>query len=50
MNDKAIKHFEEAFRLISNIPVAGDNVEIMAAAKNELRAAYRELKEEKSDG
>lgn len=50
MNDKAIKHLEEAFRLISNIPVAGDNVEIMAAAKNELRAAYRELKEEKSDG
>ena len=50
MNDKAIKHLEEAFRLISNIPVAGDNVEIMAAAKNELRAAFRDLKEENSDG
>ena len=50
MNDKAIKRLEEAFRLISNIPVAGDNVEIMAAAKNELRAAFRDTKEENSDG
>ena len=50
MSDKAIKHLEETFRLISNIPVAGDNVEIMAAAKSELRAAFRDLKEEKKDG
>ena len=50
MSEKTTKHIEEAFRLISNIPVTGDNVEIMAAAKNELRAAFRDLKEEKKDG
>lgn len=31
---------DEAFKLISCIPVSGENVEIMAAAKAKLRAAY----------
>lgn len=34
------KQLEEAFQIISTIPVAGDHVEGMAAAKAKLRAAY----------
>jgi hypothetical protein len=34
---------DEAFKLISTIPVSQDNVEVMAAAKAKLRAAYAEL-------
>ena len=34
---------DEAFKLISVIPVSGENVEIMATARAKLRAAYAEL-------
>ena len=37
------KQIDEAFKLISCIPVSGENVEIMASAKAKLRAAYAEL-------
>ena len=37
------KQLEEAFKLISCIPVSGENVEIMASAKAKLRSAYAEL-------
>lgn len=37
------KQLEEAFQILSAIPVSGENVEIMAAAKAKLRAAYAEL-------
>lgn len=37
------KQIDEAFKLISTIPVSQDNVEVMAAAKAKLRAAYAEL-------
>lgn len=35
-------HVKKAFDLISAIPVTGDNVDIMCAARQELRAAYKE--------
>ena len=51
------KQLEEVFQIISTIPVAGDHVEGMAAAKAKLRAAYllveqaeRENKEAEQDG
>lgn len=31
----------EVFRLLSVIPVSGDNVEVMAAVKERLRKAYK---------
>ena len=34
------KQLEEAFQILSTIPVTGDHVEGMAAAKAKLRAAY----------
>lgn len=43
------KLLDEAFRLISSVPVTGDNVDIMAAARNKLRAVYRALDEDKKD-
>ena len=52
--DKAKKHIDEAYKLISAIPVAQDNVEIMAAAKEHLRVAFglltQQEKEEVQDG
>ena len=41
------QHLEEAFRLISSIPVKGDFIDIMAVARNNLRTAYRLLDEKK---
>lgn len=41
---KEIKqHLEEAFQLLSSIPVKGDAVDVMAAARANLRAAYHLL-------
>ena len=38
---KEIKqHLEEAFQLISSIPVKGDAVDVMAVVRNNLRTAY----------
>ena len=39
------KHLEEAFQLVSSIPVKGDTVDVMAVVRNNLRAAYRLLDE-----
>ena len=45
---KEIKqHLEEAFQLASSISVKGDAVDVMAAVRNNLRAAYRLLDEKK---
>lgn len=45
------KVIDTAFRLISSIPVSGDNVEIMASAKQNLRSAYAMAAEkEEPDG
>jgi hypothetical protein len=55
--ENVLKELDSAFRIISTIPVAGDHVEGMAAAKAKLRAAYllveqaeRENKEAEQDG
>lgn len=39
-----LKKLDEAFKLLSSIPVAGDNVEKMAIAKQGLRDVYNALK------
>lgn len=41
--DQILKNIDSAFRLMSSIPVSGDNVDIMSAARNNLRRAYAEL-------
>lgn len=43
------KQIDEAFKLISCIPVSGENVEIMAAAKAKLRTVYAELSKRPAD-
>lgn len=53
--EKVKKHIDDAFRLISTIPVVQDNVEVMASAKEHLRAAFAlltdmEKREEVQDG
>ena len=37
------KHLEEAFKLISSVTVKGDAVDVIAAARANLRAAYHLL-------
>ena len=41
--EKAMKHLDKSFELLSAIPVSHENVERMALAKQELRAAYAAL-------
>lgn len=55
--DEIMEKINNAFKLISSIPVQGDFVEIMASAKENLRAAFQlaeELnavnKQEKTNG
>ena len=44
---KEIKqHLEEAFQLVSSIPVKGDAVDVIAVVRSDIKAAYR-LAEEK---
>lgn len=44
---KIKQHLEEAFQLLSSIPVKGDAVDVMAVVRNNLRAAYRLLDDKK---
>ena len=44
------KHLDTAFQLISTVPVKGDAVEVMAAARANLRAAYQLLDKQKEPG
>lgn len=46
---KMEKHLERAYELISRIAVSGDAVELMAQARAELRAAWRELQKQKEE-
>ena len=49
--NKAIKHLDDAFRLISGLTVSGENVDIVFMAKQELREVYKLLnEEEKANG
>lgn len=43
--NEILKDLESAFDMISKIPVSGNSVEIMAAAKNTLRRVYAEVRE-----
>lgn len=42
------KELDQAFSMLSSIAVSGNNVEIMAAAKEHLRRAYKLCKEPES--
>lgn len=44
------EELEAAFNIISKIPVSGDGVELMAAAKERLRAAFKECSKERENG
>lgn len=55
--DKIKNLLENAYNLISTLPVSGDSVERLAVARQNLRAAWKELeapepelKQEDSDG
>lgn len=39
------EHLEQADRLLAQMTVSGDNVMILAAARQALRQAYNEMKE-----
>lgn len=45
MTKRTKVHLERGFDLISSIPVSGENVEVMAKAKTEFRAAYAAVNE-----
>lgn len=40
------KHLDTAYGLLAKIPVAGEAVDLMALARQELRAAFALVKEE----
>jgi hypothetical protein len=42
--DELVKDLEFAYRMISNIPVSGDAVDMMASARAKLRKVFVELK------
>lgn len=47
------KELDRAFKLISAVHVSGDGVDVMAAAREHLRTAYKmaaPAEEEKTDG
>ena len=44
------KEIDQAFKLLSAIPVSGDYVEIMAAAKEHTRKAYQLAEEGEQNG
>ena len=48
MND-ILKLLDSTFHLISSIPVSGENVDVMAAARNNLRKIYANVREEAKD-
>ena len=48
-NNLNLKKLDEAFRLLSLIPVSGDNVDRMALARQGLRDVYNDLKGAKTD-
>lgn len=54
--DEILKEIDDAFKLISTIPVTHDNVEIMAMAKHHLRNAssglqiLKDKENEKTEG
>ncbi len=47
---EAAKHLDLAYRYLAVVAVNGDNVDRLAAARQEMRAAYALLTEEKKEG
>lgn len=41
--DEIMKELDAVFRLISSVPVTGESVDIMAAARSKLRKAYNDI-------
>lgn len=41
--DELIKDIESVFQLISSVPVSGESVDVMAAARNKLRKIHADL-------
>lgn len=49
--DKLKEHIERAYDYLAKIPVKGDAVDLMAMARQELRAAYQiNTREEEDSG
>lgn len=44
------ERLNKAYQFLSAIPVSGDSVDLMAAARQEIKAAYAELKRSEADG
>lgn len=42
-------HLDEAFKLISSLSVSGDAVDVVAAARNQLRAAYALIQKQEKE-
>lgn len=47
---EAKKQLDEAFALLTSIPVSGDYVDVMFAVKQKLRAVYQTLEEDEHGG
>lgn len=43
-----IEHIKRAFEIASMMKVAGENVDLMAAVRHELRMAYQEAEREET--
>lgn len=43
---ETMQHLDEAYRLLSKIPVSGEAVDLLAMARQELRTAYKLLQEQ----
>ena len=48
--NKLQKELDEIFKLISTVPVAGEHVEVMGAARERLRRAYKLAATEEKEG
>ena len=44
-----MKELDSVFKMISRIPVSGDNVDLMAASRERLRYVYASLKKMDED-
>lgn len=48
--ENLMTHLDNAYQCISKLPVSGDAVDLMAAARLELRAAWKEAENLKVKG
>ena len=48
--EQVIQHLDTAYKLLSLVAVRGDDTERVAVARQEMRAAYALLTEEKKEG